>query len=400
VTALLTRVRDSYRRAAILLLNTVVAFVALNLLAAAILAVSATMAARTHRDLPTVEYAGLERLVKAYPGWAREDLVALLTETEQTRRFEYAPFTAFRTPACSGRYVNVSAAGYRLVRDQGPWPPDPAATNVFLFGGSTAYGFGLADADTLASQLQARLRAAPVRQPVNVYNFASPAYFSTQERILFEQLLLFGTVPDAAVFVDGLNDVNFADHRTPPYVWSDAKAGTLRQLVEQHHRREDLSLGLLAAARALPVSRLLWRSFGSLLPGPQVAAYDTGSAEQVVRRWFRHRDLVRATAASNGVYPLFVWQPVPFYHYDLRCHLFAPELFLKRPEAYERMRQEHAAGRTGTDFLWLGDMQSGRCENFYVDEWHYTVAFTGEIAAAIQDALLKGRLLEHRGRSE
>src|SRR5712692_8851921 len=49
----------------------------------------------------------------------------------------------------------------------------------------------------------------PARRPgvaVRVYKFGAGYYFSTGERVQFEQLLLAGSVPDVAVFVDGLND--------------------------------------------------------------------------------------------------------------------------------------------------------------------------------------------------
>src|SRR6185436_5392660 len=50
------------------------------------------------------------------------------------------------------------------------------------------------------------------REP-RVYNFGRGAYYSSQERALFEKLLVGGTVPDGAIFLDGLNDFMYYDDR-------------------------------------------------------------------------------------------------------------------------------------------------------------------------------------------
>jgi hypothetical protein len=64
------------------------------------------------------------------------------------------------------------------------------------------------DAQALGSQLQPLLRQK-LGRPVVVYNFGQSKYGSTQERLLFEKLLLEGQKPDMAIFVDGLNDFQF-----------------------------------------------------------------------------------------------------------------------------------------------------------------------------------------------
>src|SRR5258708_31109276 len=50
----------------------------------------------------------------------------------------YEPFVEFRHPPFQGRFLNSHPAGFRHVRNQGPWPPSPQFYNIFFFGGSTA----------------------------------------------------------------------------------------------------------------------------------------------------------------------------------------------------------------------------------------------------------------------
>src|SRR5262249_43078007 len=159
----------------------------------------------------------------------REDLLTLQRETRASLLMEYEPFTESRPPVVRGRFVNVSAPGFRLVPDQGPWPPDPAAFTIFVFGGSTTFGTGVADAETIPAQLPPQFTAAPCARPVHVYNFARPGYFSVQERILFEQLLLAGHHPDLAIFVDGLNEVLFSK--------DSSKGALLKRLVDNANQR-------------------------------------------------------------------------------------------------------------------------------------------------------------------
>ena len=82
---------------------------------------------------------------------------------------------------------------------------------MFVFGGSTTFGVGLPDDETIASCLQQFAAEGHSTPPLKVYNFAQPAYFSSQELIQFEQLLNAGFIPQIAVFVDGINDFTFAD---------------------------------------------------------------------------------------------------------------------------------------------------------------------------------------------
>src|SRR5215510_7925924 len=85
-------------------------------------------------DPITLTY-GKVPLEKVYPGKSREDVKALLQET-WTRTPVFEPFLVSREKKFRGRFVNVSPEGYRLGKDQAPWPPEPARLNVFVFGGS------------------------------------------------------------------------------------------------------------------------------------------------------------------------------------------------------------------------------------------------------------------------
>jgi hypothetical protein len=392
--------RRAYGTAAGIAFNTALLFALANVLAWLLVSAGSAFRERGDRDIPVVRRFGFERVARAYPGLSRGDLLVLLRETERFVRFEYEPFTEFRPPSFSGRFVNVSADGFRRVRDQGPWPPDPKALRLFVFGGSTANGLGLADDATLPSRLQDRLRAAAPASRIDVYNFARPGYFSVQERILFEQLLLHGAAPDVAVFVDGLNEVFLGDHQVPPYPWAGPKTQVLRALVERHGRG-DLASRTADWLRALPLSSALARLLPRLLPD-SAPPFSSGSAARAVARWPANRGLIEAAAARYGVRTLFVWQPVPFYRYDLAFHLFREDGLLPPPSTagYDAARKAWEARELGPDVLWLADVQQARRENLYIDGFHYTAAFTDELAGRIAVEILAEGLLARGGSRE
>ncbi|GAG17525.1 unnamed protein product, partial [marine sediment metagenome] len=125
-----------------------------------------------------------------YPDLEPDQIERLLAET-WTRPHAYEPLTQFTERPYRGEYVNITEMGYRLGRDQGPWPPEDRPYNIFVFGGSTTFGYGVADDQTIASHLQRRLGERTTRE-VRVYNFGRGMYRSSQERVLFEQLLVSG----------------------------------------------------------------------------------------------------------------------------------------------------------------------------------------------------------------
>src|SRR5208283_71881 len=250
------------------------------------------------------------RLHKAYPGWREEDVKTLLLETRREK--EYEPFTGFREKPYRGKFVNIDPAGFRLSKGQALWPPSPEALNVFVFGGSTAFGAALPDDETIASRLQEAAAADQASPPLAVYNFARPAYFSSQELILFLQLLRAGFVPHVAVFIDGLNDFIFADGQP---LFTD--------------RLRDFMAGKSASSplNDVPMVRAAyWLRQRWTKPKPQpreAVNYDDPALLQgAVDRWLGNKRMIELIANGFGVRTIFVWQPVPVYKYDLRYHFF------------------------------------------------------------------------------
>jgi hypothetical protein len=287
-------------------------------------------------------------------------------EFARVRAMIFEPYTLFRVAPIAGRHVNVSEQGFRAGSGPLPWPPEPDFVNIFVFGGSMAFGYGVRDADTVPAQMGALL--AETADKFRVYNFANPNFDGTQNRIRLEQLLLHGARPDAVVFIDGF--ANFIAPYYAPMVYGPfVDALTPRTLF---HRVMDRR----------PESR----------SGEKDACH-VPDARAVVEEYFTNRKMIESVCDAFDVRPLFVWQPAPCYRYDgdaSRPHAGAhgPEakpLLDAVREGYDLMD----ARRKPDDlrFLWIADMQAGRMNNLYVDADHYTPEFSREIAAKIANRL-------------
>lgn len=379
----LSRAGRFYSHVAKLALSTFLLFVLANVVAAVFMAVHE----RYWAPSPGSLRYGLDRLSPLYPGMTEAEIEQLLGET-WSRNYVYAPLVQHREAAAEGRFVNVDQAGFRRSAAQGPWPPDPAALNVFVYGGSTTFGYGVSDEQTIPSRLQEELAGMGCWAQVAVYNFGRGNYYSDQERSLFESHLTAGLRPDVAIFVDGLNE------------WKEAPKFTDRL----DYLLRESQAGLIArAVKGLPLVDLIRLIRGTAQPPGEGSGADPRlDGERYLDRWLRNKRLISAAAREFGVSPLFVWQPTPAYGYHMELHPFAAETEAvfdapgRRASSHaygllDGMRAEHPDLEPAGDFLWIADLQRDRAQPLYVDAVHYTAAFCREIAQSVA-TFVGGRL--------
>ena len=385
---------DFYKLFALMALNTLVFFVLFN----AMLLVAYRVKDRYISHRATDPIAVLEKapeLREVYPGMDADTIHRLLVET-WSRTYMYEPFTQFTERPFTGEFVNVSEFGFRWSRDQGPWPPEPKHYTIFLFGGSTAFGYGVADDQTVASHVQQRL-ADETGLDVRAYNFGRSSYMSSQERVLFENLLLGGVAPDMAIFLDGLNE--FAFHEGPAYSKRLEKAFNWRKTSSVADFVNQLPMARFAAYVKRKMTTFAGqdpRPVGAEVVGNE-AYNDPAVIDEALRRYMQNKRLIETVANEYGVHAVFVWQPIPLYKYDLEYHLFGDDDFGTNYYAaygYAHMAKLAAEGRLGENFLWCADIQERLREPLYVDRVHYTGKASALIAATIIEILLDSDLID------
>ena len=77
---------------------------------------------------------------------------------------------------------------------------------IFLYGGSTTFGAGVTDSQTIGSYLGQML--INDKKNICVKNYGRRSYFSFQETILFQKHILNNNIKskDIIIFLDGINE--------------------------------------------------------------------------------------------------------------------------------------------------------------------------------------------------
>lgn len=211
---------------------------------------------------------------------------ALLAEQESLPRPRYEPLVLWRARPFQGRFFNVGEDGFRRTI---PSPDDADAYEVWVLGGSTVFGYGAPDGETLPSHL-ARLLNRGASRPVRVRNLGQGGYVSAQEGALLLTELARGGRPDLVLFYDGYNDAvamkNFPGSPLPHF-----------QLDRIRARLESPLTSLLLSSGAY---RLIEASSHSLLPRGEGRARPREETEELGRRAARIREIQHQTARALG----------------------------------------------------------------------------------------------------
>lgn len=128
---------------------------------------------------------------------SNEDLVILNNETwKNYDKFRFVPFTGHSETNRVGKFVNFSESDGRKVNR-----PQNCNKNIYLYGGSTTFGYNVTDAQTIGQSLQDLLGDNHC-----VFNHGRAYYYSKQENNLFINHLETGKKIDTAFFLDGINE--------------------------------------------------------------------------------------------------------------------------------------------------------------------------------------------------
>jgi hypothetical protein len=343
----------------------------------------------------TIKY-GEHLLDSLYPGMTRDEISMLLYET-WSRPYIFEDFTLFKEQPYRGRYVNVDKNGFRISKNQGIWPPDKEKNFlIFIFGGSSAFGYGVSDSETVASFLQERLSKVGLKRSPVVYNFGRGHYYSTQERILFEKLLVEGYVPDMALFLDGLNEFFYYNDNGTALSSSFEKLllGDIGELFLKELRRRFVVLRYLRDMRKR-IKRLFTRNAD--LQRRERGTPDPARLMNIIERYIVNKRMIEACGTILGVQTVFVWEPVPGYEYDLSLHPFGKGGFGRHgysQKGYPLMKEYMKAHSLGNNFLWCADIGKDVKEPLYVDLAHYSPRMSVLFAETICGLLRQQKLLD------
>ena len=128
---------------------------------------------------------------------SNDDLIILNNEMwKNYDKFRFVPFTGHSETNRSGKFLNFTENEGRKVNR-----PNKCDHNVYLYGGSTTFGYNVTDNQTIAYYLQELLGKNHC-----IYNHGRAYYYSKQENNLLMNHIEEGKKIHTAFFLDGINE--------------------------------------------------------------------------------------------------------------------------------------------------------------------------------------------------
>ncbi len=350
----------------------------------------------------------------AYSTLSPDEVDVLLDEQESFMNigFLYEPWVGFRSPEFHGKYLNTDSHGFRQTRK--PSRSSERPIKIFVFGGSTTFGYGVPDDSTIPSYIQAIIEDKSPQTSAVVSNYGQGYYYSSQEMQLFLSLIKKGAIPQYAVFIDGLNEIGLRIHGKrlgydePWFAWEvkdlwDAKRGAIPS---SRSPQALLPGGTASVAQPTLLDRIPMIRFAKSLSARFFSQSDSkldveddakrksessepdsdteSMIDNIVSVYTANLTILDAICREYRVNCYFVWQPVPWYKYDRKL-LRDPSIQLsliweKVYSAMEAVRREN--------FLYLGNMLEASSQKGFVDQLHYNERVNEQIARRISELLL------------
>ena len=168
----------------------------------------------------------------------------------------YQPYTVWSRRPYDGELINVDENGDRVTHNNSIVN---GALELWMFGGSTTWGTGAPDAETIASYLARMLNDWGVESAVR--NYVETAYVSTQELVHLQRKLQSGRVPSIVLFYDGINDAA-SSAEAPQEFGAHLRVESIRAKVERQDKVISLEVDLPAI-----LSRTAFFRFASAIGG-------------------------------------------------------------------------------------------------------------------------------------
>jgi hypothetical protein len=311
----------------------------------------------------------------------------------------WEPYVYFRQKPFGGKTINIGDDGMRAT-----WqPPAPVEARsrrgplkILMLGGSTLWGFGARDDQTIPSLLVRSLDESGWKSEIK--NLAEIGYVSAQELIALVRALQAGYRPDIVIFYDGVNDTTSAFLEGEAGVTTNEVNRRAEFNLRQSPARLTAALGfkLIQDSGSYRFAQMVRRRLGGRIdqahPQPKGQGIDA-LAEQVVRRYEANVALVASLGNSFGFRSLFFWQPTIFDKPKLVS--FEREEAQRFAWAQDMFRQVHAKIgsssqlKTDTAFRDLSEVFADSEGLVFIDYCHTTELANARIAFLMAERVIE-----------
>lgn len=274
-----------------------------------------------------------------------EEQKQVFSEVMNFKHYHYKAFVEWKNTQFRGKYLNIDANGRRVT---GYEANNPRVPTIRYFGGSTMWGYGVADQSTIPKLIGDKVS-------LNAVNYAEQAYNSRQSlNVLIENIGVI-TAGDLVIFYDGVNDSHncLRENSTNGHVRERyIKDALLKARMLEEGSAEDISVGKLlwALYQRTNTYKLILKAKRKVLSG-EVAVEDTtpgaenfvcddqAKAEEVANFLVTSWKAAEIIVKRAGAHFACVLQPNP-YTLSMKPHFYSEGLAQSSKAVYSRVRDK------------------------------------------------------------
>ena len=289
----------------------------------------------------------------------------------------YFPFIEFRESSRNHKFVTVNENGIRCNENfvKTCTSPSGGKNEIWIFGGSTIFGYGVKNDETIPAYLDKMFKDK------NVINIGSGYWYSTQERLAYLNMLTELDPPYLTIFIDGLNElVNFKD---------ESLISSRLDYLYNSSSNELIKSKIASRFNSLHITKLFRYFFNDYEKKNIEILYSKDEIEKKVLRFIRNHNINYSVSKINEINFLHVLQPLPIYEHSYDNSNF-PEDFEKISNIFQKNlvsfyneinKKEDSLLLYKDHFLDLSEFDINQI--MYVDKVHYSPIFNQAIAKEI-----------------
>ena len=349
---------------------------------------------RTYEQLEWFDFNACKEIGEQYASDVLDDFYNLIAQG-----LIYDPWVQYVNPPFFGKRVNIiiGERGRPRRKTLNPKRDNNLPTiRIFVFGGSTTFGYLVSDEHTwptfLSQILNQRAKKQGKHFNIEVINYGRNAYTPSQETAHLIDLLRSGHKPSLAIFLEGLN-WGESEEDVPGFTEEASKlflSGQFYECIEVEN--------IFLKYKWLPIIRFInsikcrSNTFMDSLKESRDITKERQSkdSDKIVsfafERFVQNKKLIELISTGYGFKTLFFLQPNVNYKYNLK--LFRPELqkyFDKEEEEQHNVKILYERLCKDKQFIDLSNLFElwGTNKKALIDSVHYSPAFNKFLAEQI-----------------
>lgn len=301
------------------------------------------------------------------------------------RHMAWEPYVYWRAKSFHSQYINIHADGHRKTWNKVNQGKE--LFTVYMFGGSTVWGWGARDEYTIPSWVSKMLnQKLPTNYNISVVNCGQLGYVSTQEVFSLIKQLKTGSSPSFVVFYDGLNDIFSA--------YQSGIAGLPQNELDRKQVFEKSGLNL--RTRLIQKKSYLYQLVNARMDSQEIDQSIENYfkikqlAQEVSGIYFKNIEIISALADHFMFDHLNYWQPILFTkktpsHFEqglLEHHQFWKPLADEVAVCMARSRIETNC------FFNINHLLDDQERTLFIDPWHLSETGNEIVARRISEDIL------------